>query len=88
MVCRFRVARKFKGRHTGIRSHLREGLNALVVLFFAFNLSLLVQMAIFYWQARSLNPAQLLTGISTLTNVAVAVNSISGSSNWQGFYRV
>jgi muramidase (phage lysozyme) len=51
---------------------LREGLNALVVLFFAFNLSLLVQMAIFYWPARSFDPAQLLTGISTLTNVAVA----------------
>ena len=29
-------------------------------------------MAIFYWPARSFNPAQLLTGISTLTNVAVA----------------
>jgi hypothetical protein len=72
LLGRFGVARKFKGRHTGIRSHLREGLNALVVLFFAFNLSLLVQIAIFYWPARSINPAQLLTGISTLTNVAVA----------------
>ncbi|WP_333323978.1 glycoside hydrolase family protein [Microcoleus sp. POL10_C6] len=69
---RFRVARKFKRRHTGIRSHLREGLNAVVVIFFAFNLSLLVQLAIFYWPARSIDPAQLLTGISTLTNVAVA----------------
>ncbi|WP_333454967.1 glycoside hydrolase family protein [Microcoleus sp. Pol10D4] len=69
---RFRVARKFKRRHIGIRSHLREGLNAVVVIFFAFNLSLLVQFAIFYWPARSINPAQLLTGISTLTNVAVA----------------
>ena len=72
LLGRFGVARKFNGRHTGIRSHLREGLNALVVLFFAFNLSLLVQMAIFYWPARAFNPAQLLTGISTLTNVAVA----------------
>ncbi|WP_333063056.1 MULTISPECIES: glycoside hydrolase family protein [unclassified Microcoleus] len=69
---RFRVARKFKRRHTGIRSHLREGLNAVVVIFFAFNLSLLVQLAIFYWPARSIDPAQLLTGISTLTNVATA----------------
>ncbi|WP_333159742.1 glycoside hydrolase family protein [Microcoleus sp. AT3-A2] len=69
---RFRVARKFKRRHIGIRSHLREGLNAVVVIFFAFNLSLLVQLAIFYWPARSIDPAQLLTGISTLTNVAVA----------------
>jgi muramidase (phage lysozyme) len=69
---RFRVARKFKRRHTGIRSHLREGLNAVVVIFFAFNLSLLVQLAIFYWPARSIDPAQLLTGISTMTNVAVA----------------
>ncbi len=69
---RFRVARKFKRRHTGIRSHLREGLNAVVVIFFAFNLSLLVQLAIFYWPARSIDPAQLLTGISTLTNVAIA----------------
>ncbi|WP_333328333.1 glycoside hydrolase family protein [Microcoleus sp. LAD1_D3] len=69
---RFRVARKFKRRHTGIRSHLREGLNAVVVIFFAFNLSLLVQLAIFYWPARSIDPTQLLTGISTLTNVAIA----------------
>ncbi|WP_333342978.1 glycoside hydrolase family protein [Microcoleus sp. T3B2] len=69
---RFRVARKFKRRHTGIRSHLREGLNAVVVIFFAFNLSLLVQLAVFYWPARAIDPAQLLTGISTLTNVAVA----------------
>ncbi|WP_333081537.1 MULTISPECIES: glycoside hydrolase family protein [unclassified Microcoleus] len=69
---RFRVARKFKRRHTSIRSHLQEGLNAVVVIFFAFNLSLLVQLAIFYWPARSIDPAQLLTGISTLTNVAVA----------------
>ncbi|WP_333309067.1 MULTISPECIES: glycoside hydrolase family protein [unclassified Microcoleus] len=72
MPGRFRVARKFKRRHIGIRSHLREGLNAVVVIFFAFNLSLLVQLAIFYWPARSIDPAQLLTGISTLTNVAVA----------------
>jgi muramidase (phage lysozyme) len=64
--------RKFKRRHTGIRSHLREGLNALVVIFLAFNLSLLVQIAIFYWPARSLNLGELLTGISTLTNVAIA----------------
>ncbi len=69
---RFRVARKFKRRHTGVRSHLREGLNAVVVLFFAFNLALLVQMAIYYWPARSIDPAQMLAGISTLTNVAIA----------------
>ncbi|WP_445242467.1 glycoside hydrolase family 24 protein [Microcoleus vaginatus] len=69
---RWRVARKFKRRHTGIRSHLREGLNAVVVIFFAFNLALLVQLAIFYWPARSFNPGELLTGISTLTNVAIA----------------
>ncbi|MCC3409420.1 MAG: glycoside hydrolase family protein [Microcoleus sp. PH2017_10_PVI_O_A] len=65
-------ARKFKRRHTGVRSHLREGLNAVVVIFFAFNLALLVQMAIYYWPARSIDPAKLLTGISTLTNVAIA----------------
>ncbi len=65
-------ARKFQRRHTGIRSHFREGLNAVVVLFFAFNLSLLVQLAIFYWPARSIDPAQMLAGISTLTNVAIA----------------
>ncbi len=69
---RFRVARKFKRRHTGVRSHFREGLNAVVVIFFAFNLSLLVQLALFYWPARSIDPAQFLTGISTLTNVAIA----------------
>ena len=69
---RFRVARKFKRRHTGVRSHFREGLNAVVVIFFAFSLSLLVQLAIFYWPARSIDPAQFLTGISTLTNVAIA----------------
>ncbi|MEO9125916.1 MAG: glycoside hydrolase family 24, partial [Microcoleus sp.] len=64
--------RKFKRRHTGIRSHFREGLNAVVVIFFAFNLALLVQIALFYWPARSIDPAQLLKGISTLTNVAIA----------------
>lgn len=69
---RFRVARKFKRRHTGVRSHLREGLNAVVVIFFAFNLALLVQMAIYYWSVRSIDPAQMLAGISTLTNVAIA----------------
>ena len=69
---RFRIARKFKRRHTGVRSHFREGLNAVVVIFFAFNLSLLVQLALFYWPARSIDPAQFLTGISTLTNVAIA----------------
>jgi muramidase (phage lysozyme) len=69
---RFRIARKFKRRHTGVRSHFREGLNAVVVIFFAFNLSLLVQLAIFYWPARAIDPAQFLTNISTLTNVAIA----------------
>lgn len=69
---RFHIAGKFQRRHTGIRSHFREGLNALVVIFLAFNLSLLVQVAIFYWQARSLNPGELLAGISTLTKVALA----------------
>lgn len=69
---RFRVARKFQRRHTGVRSHFREGLNAVVVIFFAFNLALLVQLAIFYWPARSIDPAKLLTGISTLTNIAIA----------------
>lgn len=69
---RFRMARKFRRRHTGVRSHLREGLNAVVVIFFAFNLALLVQMAIYYWPARSIDPAKLLAGISTLTNVAIA----------------
>ncbi len=69
---RFRVVRKFKRRHTGVRSHLREGLNAVVVIFFAFNLALLVQMAIYYWPARSIDPTQMLGGISTLTNVAIA----------------
>ncbi|MBE9188617.1 glycoside hydrolase family 24, partial [Microcoleus sp. LEGE 07076] len=64
--------RKFKRRHTGIRSHLREGLNAVVVLFFAFNLALLVQLAIFYWPARAIDPAKLFAGISTLTTVAIA----------------
>ncbi|MEO6861880.1 MAG: glycoside hydrolase family 24, partial [Microcoleus sp.] len=44
-------ARKFKRRHTGVRSHFREGLNAVVVIFFAFNLALLVQIALFYWPA-------------------------------------
>ncbi len=65
-------ARKFKRRHTGVRSHFREGLNAVVVIFLAFNLALLVQLAIFYWPARSIDPAQMLAGISTLTNVAIA----------------
>ena len=69
---RFRVARKFQRRHTGVRSHFREGLNAVVVIFLAFNLSLLVQIALFYWPARSIDPAKLLTGISTLTNIAIA----------------
>lgn len=69
---RFHIAGKFQRRHTGIRSHFREGLNALVVIFLAFNLSLLVQVAIFYWQARSLNLGELLAGISTLTKVALA----------------
>ena len=69
---RFRVARKFKRRHTGIRSHFREGLNAVVVIFFAFSLSLLVQLALFYWPARAIDPAQFLTNISILTNVAIA----------------
>ncbi|WP_370589595.1 glycoside hydrolase family protein [Tychonema sp. LEGE 07203] len=64
--------RKFKRGLTGMRSHLREGLNALVVLFFAFNLALLVQLAIFYWPARSIDPAKLFAGISNLTNVAIA----------------
>ena len=57
---RFRVARKFQRRHTGIRSHLREGLNAVVVIFFAYNLSLLVQLAIFYWPALAIDPVQFL----------------------------
>lgn len=69
---RFRVARKFKRRHTGVRSHLREGLNAVVVIFFAFNLALLVQLAIYYWPARAIDPAKLIAGLSTLTNVAIA----------------
>jgi muramidase (phage lysozyme) len=69
---RFGIARKFQRRRTGMRSHLREGLNAIVVVFFAFNLSLLVQVAIFYWQARSLDPIQLLTNILNLTNIAIA----------------
>ncbi len=64
--------RKFQRRPTGMRQHLREGLNALVVIFLAFNLSLLVQMAIFYWPAHSIDPGQLFTGISTLTKVAIA----------------
>lgn len=68
----FLRGRKFQRRHTGMRQHLREGLNALVVIFLAFNLSLLVQMAIFYWPARSIDPGQLFTGISTLTKVAIA----------------
>ena len=72
LPARFRIARKFKRRHTGVRSHFREGLNAVVVIFLAFNLSLLVQLALFYWPARSIDPAQFLTGISTLTNVAIA----------------
>jgi len=72
LLGRFRVARKFHRRHTGVRSHFREGLNAVVVIFFAFNLALLVQLAIFYWPARSIDPAKLLTGISTLTNIAIA----------------
>ncbi len=72
LPARFRIARKFKRRHTGVRSHFREGLNAVVVIFFAFNLSLLVQLALFYWPARSIDPAQLLAGLSTLTNVAIA----------------
>lgn len=69
---RFGIARKFQRRRTGMRSHFREGLNALVVLFMAFTLSLLVQIAIFYSQARSLDLGQFLAGISTLTNVALA----------------
>ncbi|WP_333282569.1 MULTISPECIES: glycoside hydrolase family 24 protein [unclassified Microcoleus] len=69
---RFRAARKFKRRHTGVRSHLREGLNAVAVIFVAFNLALLVQLALFYWPARSIDPAQFLAGLSTLTNVAIA----------------
>ncbi len=69
---RWGIARQFKRRRTGFRSHLREGLNALVVMFLAFNLSLLVQIAIFYWPARSIYPAQLLANILTLTNVAIA----------------
>lgn len=68
---RFRQ-RKFQRRKTGIRSHLREGLNALVVTFLAFSLSLLVQIALFYWPARAIDPGQLFTGISTLTKVAIA----------------
>ena len=72
LPARFRIARKFKRRHTGVRSHFREGLNAVVVIFFAFSLSLLVQLALFYWPARSIDPAQLLAGLSTLTNVAIA----------------
>lgn len=63
---------KFQRRNTGIRSHLREGLNALVVGFLAFSLSLLVQIALFYWPARAIDPVQLFTGISTLTKVAIA----------------
>lgn len=68
---RFRQ-RKFQRRKTGMRSHFREGLNAVVVLFLAFSLSLLVQIALFYWPARAIDPVQLFTGISTLTKVAIA----------------
>ena len=64
--------RKFQRRKTGMKSHFREGLNALVVLFLAFSLSLLVQIALFYWPARAIDPGQLFTGISTLTKVAIA----------------
>jgi muramidase (phage lysozyme) len=64
--------RKFRRRNTGMKSHLREGLNALVVTFLAFSLSLLVQIALFYWPARAIDPVQLFTGISTLTKVAIA----------------
>jgi len=63
---------KFQRRKTGMRSHFREGLNALVVTFLAFSLSLLVQMAVFYWPARAIDPGKLFTGISTLTKVAIA----------------
>jgi muramidase (phage lysozyme) len=69
---RWRFGRKFKRRRTGFRSHLREGLNALVVIFIAFHLSMLVQLVIFYWPAGSIDPGQLLTNLSTLTNVAIA----------------
>jgi muramidase (phage lysozyme) len=69
---RLRIARKFKRRRTGWRSHLQEGLNALVVIFITFHLAMLVQLAIFYWPARSIDPAQLLANLLTLTNVAIA----------------
>ncbi len=64
--------RKFRRRNTGMKSHFREGLNALVVTFLAFSLSLLVQIALFYWPARAIDPGKLFTGISTLTKVAIA----------------